>query len=61
MEQVSWTQQPPPVPGTPLVVWARELCTPIDLTVSRGELQEKVRTAGLRHRAPVDVDKLLLV
>jgi signal transduction histidine kinase len=61
MEQVSWTQQPPPVPGTPLVVWARELCTPIDLTVSRGELQETVRTAWLRHRAPVDVDELLLV
>jgi hypothetical protein len=61
MEQVSWTQQPPPVPGTPLVVWAQELCTPIDLTVSRGELQETVRTAGLRHRAPVDVDELLLV
>ena len=61
MEQVSWTQQPPPVPGTPLVVWARESCTPIDLTVSRGELQETVRTAWLRHRAPVDVDELLLV
>ena len=62
MEQVSWTQQPPPrVPGTALVVWGRELCTPIDLTVSRGELQETVRTAWLRHRAPVDVDELLLV
>jgi hypothetical protein len=62
MEQVSWTQQPPPrVPGTALVVWAREVCTPIDLTVSRGELQETVCTAWLRHRAPVDVDELLLV
>ena len=62
MEQVSWTQQPPPpIPGSPRLVWARELCTPIDLTVSRGELQETVRTAWLRHRAPVDVDELLLV
>ena len=62
MEQVSWTQQPlPPVPGTALMVWGRELCTPIDLTVSRGELQKTVCTARLRHRAPVDVDDLLLV
>jgi len=62
MQQVSWTRQPPPpVPGTALVVWARKLCTPIDLTVSRGELQETVCTAWLRHRAPVDVDELLLV
>jgi len=62
MEQVSWTRQPPPrVPGTALVVWGREVCRPIDLTVSRGELQETVCTAWLRHRAPVDVDELLLV
>ena len=62
MEQVSWTQQPlPPVPGTALMGWGRKLCTPIDLTVSRGELQETVCTAWLRHRAPVDVDELLLV
>ena len=62
MEQVSWTQQPlPPVPGTALMVWGRELCTPIDLTVSRGELQRTVCTARLRHRAPVDVDDLLQV
>ncbi len=62
MEQVSWTQQPlPPVPGTALMVWGRELCTPIDLTVSRGELQKTVCTARLRHRALVDVDDLLLV
>ena len=62
MEQVSWTQQPPPpVPGTALVVWGRTLCTPIDLTVSRAELQQTVCAASLRHRAPVDVDELLLV
>ena len=62
MEQVSWTQQPlPPVPGTALMAWGGELCTPIDLTVSRGELQKTVCTARLRHRAPVDVDDLLLV
>jgi histidine kinase-like protein len=62
MEQVCWTQRPlPPVPRTALVVWGRELCTPIDLTVSRSELRETVCTAALRHRAPVDVEELLLV
>ncbi len=62
MEQVSWTQQPPPpVPGAALMAWGRALCTPIDLTVSRRELQETVCAARLRHRAPVDVDELLLV
>jgi len=62
MQQVSWTQQPlPPVPGISLVAWGRELCTPIDLTVSRGELRETVCTAWLRRRAPVDVDELLVV
>jgi anti-sigma regulatory factor (Ser/Thr protein kinase) len=62
MEQVSWTRQPlPPVPGTALVVWARELCTPIDLTVSRAEFRDMVCAAWLRHHAPVDLDELLLV
>ena len=62
MDQVSWTQRPlPAVPGVALVVWRRALCTPIDLTVSRNELQATVRAAELRDRAPVDVDELLLV
>ncbi|MGY1727863.1 ATP-binding protein [Geodermatophilus sp. SYSU D01062] len=62
MDQVPWTQRPlPTVPDVALAVWRRELCTPMDLTVSRNDLQATVRTAGLRDRAPVDADELLLV
>jgi len=62
MDQMPWTQRPlPAVPGVVLVVWRRELCTPIDLTVSRNDLLATVRMAELRDRAPVDVDELLLV
>ncbi len=62
MDQVSWTQRPlPAVPGVALVVWRRELCTPMDLTLGRNDLQATVHTPELRDRAPVDVDELLLV
>lgn len=62
MEQVLWTRRPlPSMPGVALAVWHRELCTPIDLTVSRSELQATVRTPRLQDEAPVDLDELLLV
>ena len=62
MQLVSWTQRPlPPDPRSALVVWRRELCTPIDLTVSRRELQQTVRTAWRRHRSPEELEELLLV
>jgi hypothetical protein len=62
MEQVLWTQRPlPPPPGVALAVWRWELCTPIDLTVSRIELQATLGAVWLRDRVPVDIDELLLV
>lgn len=62
MTQVLWMQRPlPPPPDVAVTVWRRELCTPIDLTVSRRELRAAVCTARLQERAPVDVDELLVV
>ncbi len=61
MEQRLWARRPvPPVPGRTLVAWVRELRSPVDLTVSRNELQQTVRTAR-PGGAPVDLDELLLV
>jgi hypothetical protein len=62
MKQTWWTRLPlPPASPAPLVAWERELHTPMDLTVSRNGLRRMVDTKWLRHRAPVDVDELLLV
>ncbi len=62
MEQARWIERPlPPTPGVALAVWRWELCTPIDLTISRSELRATVCAAWLRNRVPVDVDELLLV
>ncbi len=62
MEQTSWTRRPlPTVPSGPLVTWEQELRTPINLTVARSHLRRMVQTTWLRHRAPVDVEELLLV
>ncbi len=62
MEQTCWTRRPlPTVPSRPLVRWEQELRTPIDLAVSRNHLRRMVHTRWLRHRAPVDVEGLLLV
>ncbi len=62
MEHDLWVQRPlPPMPRVTLVVWIREVRSPIDLTVSRNRLQETVRGAERRHGVPVDVDELLLV
>jgi hypothetical protein len=63
MQQVSWTRRP--LPLTPAVVpaaWEWELCTPIDLTLSRGDLRAAVRAGRLPGHVHIsDVDGLLLV
>ncbi len=62
MEHDLWVQRPlPHMARVTLVVWIREVRSPIDLTVSRNRLQETVRGAERRHGVPVDVDELLLV
>jgi signal transduction histidine kinase len=53
MSQVLWDKRQPPTVDLASAEWEWELCAPIDLTVSRGELRDH-----LKHRAlPAGTDR----